>query len=47
MEKEKWSKIKNIECMILNIIANINNHPPIVHFIKNNINSSLVFTVWK
>ena len=47
MEKEKfflswedWNKIKNIEYMTLNNIANINNHHLHVHF--NNNNSSLV-----
>ena len=46
MEKEKWSKRKNIECMTLNNIANIKNHPPHVHFINNN-KISLVLTLWK
>ena len=32
--------------MTLNNIANINNHPPDVHFINSN-NSSLVLTLWK
>ena len=38
-------KIKNIECMTLNNIANMNNHHPHVHFINKN--SSVVLTLWK
>ena len=44
-KRKEWSKIKNMECMTLNILANINNHRPHVHFINNN--SSLVLTLWK
>ena len=40
---EKWNKIKNIEYMTLNNIANINNHHPHVHF-NENIKNSLVST---
>ena len=51
-EKEKcflgWKneiKIKNTDCMTSNIIANVNNHHPHVHFIINN--GSLDLTLWK
>ena len=37
---------KNMERMTLNNMANIHDHHPHAHFIKNN-NGSLVLTLWK